>query len=138
MSDTLHPSSTVTASICSTASTDVGLSAVGFDMSSNEHPISRSTYIVVLNKDLPSPLSPESDEERSKDEKQKEADAAKGKDDKDKAAPVTVKIDADGIGQRILALPIPARNYVNMLAGKSGVLFLAEAPIVVRENDARA
>ena len=47
-----------------TASTDVGLSAVDFDMSSNEHPITRSAYVVVLDKELPSPLAPESDEEK--------------------------------------------------------------------------
>ena len=47
-----------------TASTDVGLSAVGFDMSSIEHPVTRSVYVVVLDKDLPSPLAPESDEEK--------------------------------------------------------------------------
>jgi tricorn protease len=41
----------------------------------------------------------------------------------------------DGIGQRILALPVPARNYVQLLAGKSGVLFLSEAPLVIRESD---
>ena len=69
------------------------------------------------------------------------ADADKNKDDKSKDdkierdTPVTVKVDADGIGQRILALPVPARNYVSMLPGKTGVLFLAEAPLVVRESD---
>jgi tricorn protease len=141
MSDTLYPVFDRNGKyLYFTASTDVGLSAVGFDMSSNEHPITRSAYIVVLNKDLPSPLAPESDEEKSKDDKAQGADAAKGKEDKDKdkdkAPPVVVKIDADGIGQRVLALPIPARNYVSMLGGKTGVLFLGEAPIVVRENDA--
>ena len=123
-----------------TASTDMGLSAVGFDMSSNEHPVTRSAYVVVLDKDVPSPLAPESDDERINQEKPIGADADKAKDDKskdDKAKekPVAVKIDADGIGQRILALPVPARNYVNMLRGKTGVLFLAEAPLVVRETD---
>ena len=48
-----------------------------------------------------------------------------------------MKIDAEGIGQRILALPVPARNYENMLAGETGVLFLAEAPLVVRESDSQ-
>src|SRR5262245_13896893 len=124
-----------------TASTDVGLSAVFFDMSSNEHPITRSAYVVVLNKDQPSPLAPQSDDEKGKDTKDaKESKDSKelkdAKDSKDaKEQPVVVKIDADGIGQRILALPVPARNYVNMLGGKSGVLFLAEAPIVIREGD---
>jgi tricorn protease len=132
-----------------TASTDVGLSAVGFDMSSNEHPITRSAYVVVLDKELPSPLAPESDEERigrekvsgtdidKKDDKAKDDKAKddKAKDEKAKDKPVIVKIDPAGIGQRILALPVPARNYVSMLPGKTGILYLAEAPLVVRESD---
>src|SRR5262249_24306754 len=36
------------------------------------------------------------------------------------------KIDLEGIGQRILALPLPAHDYVGLEAGKAGVLFLAE------------
>ena len=46
-----------------------------------------------------------------------------------------MKIDLDGIGQRILSLPIPPRNYLAMLSGKSGVLFLAEGPAVITEDD---
>jgi len=117
-----------------TASTDVGLSAVGFDMSSNEHPITRSAYVVVLDRELPSPLAPESDDEKAAKEKSA-PDADKSKDDQTNEKPVVVKIDPDGIGQRILALPVPARHYVNMLPGKTGVVFLAEAPLVVREGD---
>ena len=57
----------------------------------------------------------------------------KTKDDKDKAKDkkdeaVVVKIDIDGIGQRILSLPIPAEELLNMLPGKSGILFLSEGP----------
>ena len=67
--------------------------------------------------------------EKSKDKTKAEAksSADKSKDDKDadkdkrkKEEPVVVKIDIDGIGQRILSLPIPAKNYLNMLPGKSG------------------
>jgi tricorn protease len=117
-----------------TASTDMGLSAVGFDMSSNEHPITSSAYVVVLDRELPSPLAPESDDEKAAKEKSA-PDAEKSKDDKTTEKPVVVKIDPDGIGQRILALPVPGRHYVNMLPGKTGVVFLAEAPLVVREGD---
>jgi tricorn protease len=46
-----------------------------------------------------------------------------------------VKVDLDGISQRILALPIPARNYVNLQSGKSGVLFISEGPMVITEQD---
>ena len=104
-----------------TASTDIGLSAVGFDMSSNEHPITRSVYVVVLDKDLPSPLAPESDEEKA-DEGQGgagQADKSEGRQGKDEKTKTRRREDrSDGIGQRILALPMPARNYVNMLAGQ--------------------
>ncbi len=154
-----------------TASTDTALATSGLDMSSDEHRISRSPYVVVLNKDLPSPLAPESDEEKpgasdkdksadkdkekdsekdkgkasdkSADDKQngkdkKNADDDADKQDKDKnkkEEPVVVKIDLEGISQRILSLPIPGKNYTNLLAGKSGILFLAEAPMVMTEED---
>lgn len=144
-----------------TASTNVGLAGAGLDMTSDEHRITRSVYVAVLSKDEKSPLAPESDEEKPKEEKKpdedkdkakaqskendkskdknKSADAGdKNKDDKDKGKKdeaVVVKIDIDGIGQRILSLPIPAKNYMNMLGGKSGILFLSEGPLVVTEDD---
>jgi len=146
-----------------TASTNTGLTPAGLDMTSNEHRVTRNVYVAVLSKDEKSPLAPESDEEKPKDEKKpdqekdksKDQSAEKGKtkdkksgdaekskapDDKDKDKdkkdePVVVKIDIEGIGQRILSLPIPAKNYTNMLSGKSGILFLAEAPLVVTGDD---
>jgi tricorn protease len=41
-----------------------------------------------------------------------------------------VTIDLDGIGQRIVALPIKAANYIGLDAGKTGILFLSEIPSV--------
>jgi len=81
------------------------------------------------------------DKDKAND-KQKAGDANaadKAKDDKDKAKDkkdeaVVVKIDIDGIIQRILSLPIPDKNYLNMLPGKSGILFLAEGPMVMTED----
>ena len=150
------------------ASTDMALSTAGLDMSSDEHRVTRSVYVAVLSKDLPSPLAPESDEEKigatdkdkspDKDKENSKASAKStggkdahnnGKDDKDKnkdkddkdkdkkEEPVAVKIDIEGISQRILALPIPAKNYTNMLSGKSGILFLQEADIALSEEDQR-
>jgi len=123
-----------------TASTDVGPTTGWLDMSSFEHPVTRSVYVVVLRKDLPSPLSPESDEEKIAQEKSEKdaaasAGAAKTPDAKqpgatekpsDRVEPVN--IDFDGIGQRILALPIPAKNYQSMLSAKTGTLFILESP----------
>ena len=48
-----------------------------------------------------------------------------GKGDKEKPEPT--RIDLENLDQRILALPIPARNYVGLAAGKEGILFLLEA-----------
>jgi len=153
MSDVLYPSFDKNGKyLYFTASTNTGLTLAGLDMSSDEHRVTRSVYVAVLSKDEKSPLTPESDEEnKPKDEKKADADKdklaadkEKGKDAKDKdkdkdkdkkEEPVVVKIDVEGIGQRILSLPIPAKNYSNMLAGKSGILFLAESPLVVSEDD---
>ncbi len=137
-----------------TASTNVGPSVAGFDLSSLDRAVSSSVYVVVLSKDLPSPLPPESDDEKAKDEKSKDdsktaADDAKktddqtakdkkdetaSKDKKDEKKLPVVKVDFDGIDQRILALPIPARNYVDLQAGKEGVLYIAEGSPVANPS----
>jgi len=129
------------------ASTDLGLSIGWLDLSSFQHPVLRSLYAVVLKKGDPSPVEPQSDEEKAaSDEKAKDAEkdkakeadksAEKGKEgDKkegEKKQEVKVTIDLDGIGQRIVALPIKAGNYVGLDAGKTGVLFLSEVPDVPR------
>ncbi|HWW20202.1 MAG TPA: PDZ domain-containing protein [Steroidobacteraceae bacterium] len=63
-------------------------------------------------------------------------DKDKDKDNKDKEGKTPhVRIDIEGISQRILALPIPARNYADMRAGASGILFIAEAPRVIEADD---
>lgn len=107
-----------------TASTDTALTLGWLDMSSMQRPVSRSVYLAVLTKDLPSPLAPENDEEKPAAENPK-PDGAKP------APAASVKIDFDNISQRVLALPIPPGNYVSMAAGKPGVLFLVEAPAVI-------
>lgn len=137
-----------------TSSTDAGLSLTTGDLSSLAHPVTRSAYVVVLDKTLPSPLPPESDDEKIADASKtssdsKDVDEAKkdkgketkedkeAKSDKDKEKekkPVVVKVDTDNIGQRILAMPIPARNYLGMWRGKEGILYLAEGPAVFPVN----
>jgi tricorn protease len=42
-----------------------------------------------------------------------------------------VEIDFDKISQRILAMPIPARNYFGLSAGKEGEIFVVEGPPVI-------
>jgi tricorn protease len=122
------------------ASTDAG-PTLDASMLSYDRPVTSSVYIVVLRKDLPSPLAPESDEEGQAKSEAK-ADAPKPEDAKSDSAkpegsekekpkpPEPVKVDFEKIGQRILALPIPARNYAEIHPGKEGVLFVVESPLV--------
>jgi tricorn protease len=99
------------------ASTDAGPSN-DFSMSTFDRPVTSSLYAVVLRKDLPSPLSPESDDEAAKPD----SSAPKP------ASDSTVTIDFDAIDQRTIAMPVPPRNYVAMKPGKSGTLVLAALP----------
>jgi tricorn protease len=115
-----------------TASTDAGPAMGGIEMSNFNYPVTRSVYLVVLDKALPSPLAPESDEEKApeagkKEDKKEDKSDKKGEEKKAKT-PAAVKIDFENIDQRILALPLPPANYSDLAAGKSGVLFLAELP----------
>jgi len=119
-----------------TASTDAGPSMEP-DIHSATRPVTRSVYLTVLTKDLASPLAPESDEEKTAEEKkadekkdEEKKDEAKKKEEAAKKGPdqVSVKIDFDNIGQRILALPLPPRRYVGLQIGKAGVLLALEAP----------
>jgi tricorn protease len=128
-----------------TASTDMGLVAGG-DMSAIDRPVSRSVYVVVLKKGVASPLAPESDEENKKTDaeaaregsgdkaaadKSKESGEAKDKDKEKPKEPPKVEIDFERISQRILAMPIPAKNYFNLRAGKEGEIFLVEGPPII-------
>jgi tricorn protease len=119
------------------ASTDVGVGGDFEDMSSltAREPTS-SVYAVVLRKDLPNPLQPESDEEgvasdaakgeAAKGEAAKpesaKADAAKPDAPKKDAVP-KVDIDFDGIERRIIALPMPRAGYERLEAGPAGSFF---------------
>jgi tricorn protease len=121
------------------ATTDLGLTAGWLDLSSFQHPVLRHVYAAVLKKGERSPVEPQSDEEKAAEEKKEESgkEADKGKDQKGKEGEkkdeaVKVTIDLDGIGQRIVALPIKPANYVRLAAGKAGTLFLEEIPDVPR------
>jgi tricorn protease len=128
-----------------TVSTNNGPSDAGIDLSSLDRATTSSAYVIVLAKDGASPVPPESDDEnKKKDEDKKDADK---KDDdkkdadkkdadkkKEEEKPKPTVIDLPGIGNRILSLPIPSRNYVGLSVGKTGVLFLAEGEPVGRAS----
>ncbi|MBI5472596.1 MAG: PD40 domain-containing protein [Ignavibacteriae bacterium] len=71
-------------------------------------------YLVTLAKETKSPFAPKSDEVKlKKDEKDEEKKDDK-KDEKKSDKKVSVKIDVDGIQQRITVLPISAGGYNNL------------------------
>lgn len=103
-----------------TASANYGLHTAWLDMSSYERPVTRGLYLAVLNKEDPSPLAPESDEEPQKKEE---------KEDKEKKQePVHVEIDLDGLAQRILALPVPEGSYRALRAMEKKLFYLEMLP----------
>ncbi len=139
-----------------TASTDWGPTSPWLDLSSLDHPVSRSVYVAVLDHKEPSPLAPQSDDEggpadAKSDAKSADQSAQNGKKPDGKkpdakggaakeapdgkaadAEPVpNVVIDFDRLGQRTLALPVPAKNYLGLAAGKAGELFLLDGPEVL-------
>lgn len=110
------------------ASTDYGLNVGWLDLSSLERPIRRGIYLAVLSASEPSPLLPESDDEKEVDESADDEEEEKGekeeKEDEEKTE--EVQIDLDGIDQRIIALDLPARDYRGLTAGKEGTIFYME------------
>src|SRR5262249_8245077 len=96
------------------ASTDVG-PLMDSSMASFNRRVTSSVYIVVLRKDLPSPLAPLSDEEGEATAEGTKPDAAKNDSaksngaEKEKKPPEPVRVDFEKISQRILAMPIAAR-----------------------------
>lgn len=129
------------------ASTNLGLNTGWLDMSSFERPATNSIYLAVLDRELPSPFAPESDEEEIKDEGQEEDSDEDKKEDEggetgteengdsseegdeseedaeEKKEAVEVKVDLENIDQRILALPLPSAEHHNLRAGADGKLF---------------
>ena len=126
------------------ASTNLGPALSFAEMSTFPFLSSRSLYAVVLPADLPSPLAPQSDEETVGDEKgsdggggnsgnaESDTDSGGSDDEKEKKAEEKskpVRIDFEGIGQRIIALPVPSRDYAALYAGKAGQLLVIEQPV---------
>jgi tricorn protease len=134
------------------SSTDAGPNRNWFSLQNADMDTTRTIWMAVLRKDLPSPLLKESDEEKGaaaekkeeekKDDKPvaaaeaaaKEGEKPAGDAKKDAATPkpVRVSIDFDAINYRILDLPIPVGDYEGLEAGPEGQIFF------LRNSDGKA
>ena len=136
------------------ASTDFGLRSQWLDMTSYDHDETFALYCTLLKKGEPSPLLPESDEDKGVGSAPPPgsgggfrggrggapgagaaADPAATDADQTPQAPrgprtpVTVQIDFDGLQQRIISVPgIPERQYSELKAGVAGTVYYLEAP----------
>ncbi len=127
------------------ASTDLALGSGWANTSSIAADPTYAAYVMILRSDDPSPFTLRSDEEAVKGE-EGEAGAqagggAAGATGRGAAAPAgsqsgeggtqeateeEVRIDMDGIQERIVALPMPVRRYAMALAGPEGTVFIGE------------
>lgn len=94
-------------------------------------------FALALRKDVPSPFAPQSDEV-TVDEKEDEGKAAGGdaskqadaqdgqdaKDDQKEEKPEYVKIDFDGLAERVIRVPVEAENRSGLSAVKGMLLFV--------------
>ncbi|HET9982180.1 MAG TPA: PDZ domain-containing protein [Longimicrobiales bacterium] len=113
------------------ASTDYGLNSGWLDMSSYDRPVQRGIYLAVLAADQPSPILPEHGDEGAAAAAPAADTAAKAAPKKPAtapapAAPARVRIDFDGFMQRVVALPVPTRDYAGLVAGAEGQIFYVE------------
>src|SRR5262249_7555149 len=104
-------------------STNQGPCSGWLEMSSSDRPVRRVIYLVVFSATAPSPLLPEPGGEPkppSPDAPQPQPKSP------DPNAKPSVRIDFDGITQRVLAVNIPAGDYNNLAAGAAGTFFYTE------------
>jgi tricorn protease len=111
------------------ASTDQGLNTAWLDMSRLHRPLHRHLYLAVLSADEPSPLAPRSDEEPVKLAEPKASKKKKGQtSDEPEDEPVVVRVDAEGLMRRVVALPVEAGTIDSLQAGAEGRLLFLRHP----------
>lgn len=112
-------------------STDYGLNTGWLDMTSYDRPVTRALYLTLLQGGEPSPFLPRSDEEDADSEDEADSRTQGGEEGtgagRDEATPRVV-IDIQGISSRIVDAPgLPLRNYLGLVEGPEGHVFVAEA-----------
>ncbi len=85
-------------------------------------------YLVTLTKSVESPFKPKSDEVAIKEEKPKSEEGREKKDEgkEKKQAEVSVKVDVDGIKDRIVGLPIQPSSYRNIVSVGSSLYYIRQ------------
>jgi tricorn protease len=105
------------------------ISALEFNYASDRM---TSIYALALRKDVTHPFPPQSDEvkEEKKDEKAEDKKDDDKKDDKDKKEKKVepLRIEFEGLAERVARVPIEADNYDSLSAAKGRLLYVRGAP----------
>ena len=109
------------------ASTNYALRTGWLEMSSVDRPVTRAIYLAVLSAKEPSPLLPETGDEPPRAAAPPASASAKPS-DAPAVAKTPVRVDIEDIGQRILALAVPAGDYASLLPGGPGTIYYTETP----------
>ena len=111
------------------ASTNFGLNTGWLDMMSYDRPSTRGVYLAILKQGVPSPLLPEKGDETESPAARPDSARAAGQNARagQSAAAARVDIDFDGLARRIIALPVPQRDYASLQAGVAGMVFFVES-----------
>jgi tricorn protease len=121
------------------SSTDAGPVVNWFDQSNQDMELTNSIYLVTLQKETLSPLAKENDLEDVKDDMEtskKDDKSKKGKDqESEKEKIVPLKIDWNGIQNRILDIPVSSGMYYHLSAVKEGELFYVAGTPHSRESN---
>jgi tricorn protease len=128
-----------------TASTNYGTESSGLDMTSDAFQVTRSVYAIVLANNVPSPVAPESDDEKAGGAMaaggehhggRRAENAGDGQEGGPEGAepqrahmlpPKPVRVDLQGIEMRTVALPIPAGPIAGLTAGREGTIYILES-----------
>lgn len=108
------------------ASTNYGPSTGWLEMSSLDRPVRRAIYLAVLSATEPSPLLPETGDEPRPTPTPEAAAAPPPPPAPPAPRTVNVRIDVNGIGQRVIAVNLPPGEYANLSAGAAGSFYYTE------------
>ncbi|GHA27233.1 tricorn protease [Salinimicrobium marinum] len=110
------------------ASTDAGPVLNWFDQSNQDMEMSSSMYLVTLQKEVESPFARENDVEKiQQTEEEEEKKEREEKDNKEPKVPA-IRIDFEGIENRIVHIPVPPGTYKNLNSPKEGILYYLSYP----------
>ncbi|THH40093.1 peptidase S41 [Neolewinella litorea] len=99
-------------------STDAGPVVNWFQQSSNDMRATNDLYLITLQKEVKNPLAHRNDQE--------EIEPGPEEEEESEPTPTPIRIDFDGLANRVVHLPVGNGNYSNLVSPKEGHLLYLE------------